>query len=282
VLASSDLIWCVRQEVTAIASRETDMSDAGPGSPGVEGVLVRMDDVLVRLEADGDPRRFFLGTYRRTTAAVGEAIARAAFEDPAWVDRWDAVFAELYLDALAAFRSEPSSAPRPWRIALGAPERLHPLQHVLLGINAHVNYDLPQALLAVIDGEDFARPLVLARRRRDHERIDAVLAAQVAVEDAALAGAARSHAMPGRSLTDRLLQPVNRAASRRFLREARQKVWHNTDQLHQARLAGGTAYAERLAELEILSAARVADLLAPGHVLVKLGVAGFGVMLPPV
>ena len=40
-------------------------------------------------------------------------------------------------------------------------------------------YDLPQALLMVIPDEEFADPLLLARRRRDHERIDDVLARQV-------------------------------------------------------------------------------------------------------
>lgn len=257
------------------------MSGAGPVSSGVDAVLARMYALLDDLEAAADPRRFFLATYSRTTAAVGKAIGEASFEDPAWVDRWDAVFAGLYLDAVSAFDADPASAPRPWRTAFGAPARLHPLQHVLLGINAHVNYDLPQALIAVISADDLAQPLVMARRRRDHERIDAVLASRVAAEDAALKDASRVHSMPGRSVTDRLLQPLNRAASRRFLREARQKVWHNTDLLHQARLAGETAYRERLAELELLSTARVVDLLAPGNVLLKLGVAGFGVVLPP-
>ena len=44
---------------------------------------------------------------------------------------------------------------------------------------------------------------------------------------------------------------------------------------------GPEAYAVRLAELEVLSAARIADLLAPGQVLLRLAVAGFGVVLPP-
>jgi hypothetical protein len=74
---------------------------------------------------------------------------------------------------------------------------------------------------------------------------------------------------------------LNRAASRRFLREARLKVWENTEALQAARLAGPAAYANRLGELEVLSAARVADLLAPGQVLLRLAVAGFGVRLPP-
>jgi hypothetical protein len=78
-----------------------------------------------------------------------------------------------------------------------------------------------------------------------------------------------------------VLQPLNRRASRRFLKEAREKVWHNTHELQVARLAGPDAYAARLAELEVLSAARIADLLAPGQVLLRLAVAGFGVVLPP-
>jgi uncharacterized membrane protein len=102
-----------------------------------------------------------------------------------------------------------------------------------------------------------------------------VLAAQVAAEDDELAR------QSSRSLLDRILAPLNRWASRRFLREARKKVWHNTVELQQARSAGAENYAARLAELEKLSAARIADLLARGPVLLKLAIRGFGVVLPP-
>jgi hypothetical protein len=116
--------------------------------------------------------------------------------------------------------------------------------------------------------------MVLRRRRRDHERIDGVLARRVAAEDTELGP------RTSRSLLDRALGPVNRWASRRILREARQKVWHNTMELQRARLAGQDAYAARLHELEELSGDRVADLLAPGQVLLRLAVSGFGVVLP--
>ena len=259
-------------------------------APGVRSVLARMDRLVEPMHRRGDHLRFFLDTYRRTTLAVGQRIEDAGFEDPTWVDAWDVAFAELYLQALAAYQADPSSAPRPWRAAFGAEPGLHPLQHVLLGINAHVNYDLPQALLAVISVADFERPLVMARRRRDHERIDHVLASRVAAEDAELAAAqaplpvsvsGRPRSARARRPVDRLLQPVNRLASRRFLAEARQKVWTNAQALHVARVNGPQAYRRRLAELELLSAARVADLLAPGSVLLKLGLGGFGVVLPP-
>jgi hypothetical protein len=153
---------------------------------------------------------------------------------------------------------------------------LPPLAQVLLGINAHINYDLPQALLAVITDEDFEAPRVLARRARDHARIDAVLSRRVGDEDRVLK--AQSGPL---ALLDRAMTPVNRAASRRFLREARQKVWHNTRELQRARVAGPQQYARRLGELEVLSAARIADLLRPGQVLLRLAIVGFGVTLPP-
>ncbi len=242
-----------------------------------DGVAAVVADMQTRLDAlpPESGLREFLATYQRTTTAVGKAILDGVFEDGDWVEEWDVAFARLYLDAFDAHVEHDATAPRPWRIAFEAPADLQALRKVLLGINAHVNYDLPQALLAVISDEDFADPVVLTRRQRDHEAIDGVLASRVAAEDDELT------ASGGKSLLDRVLQPLNRVSSKRFLREARQKVWHNTRELQAARLIGPEAYAVRLGELEVLSAARVADLLAPGQVLLRLAVAGFGVVLPP-
>jgi len=234
----------------------------------IESVIADMDRRRGNLPAPH--LRYFLDTYQRTTRAIGKAADDARFEDPAWVERWDVAFARLYLDALDAGEA----ASRPWRLAFSAPAELPPLRHVLLGVNAHVNYDLPQALLAVIGVTEFADAALLERRRRDHERIDEVLASRVGAEDVELSTS-------GKSLLDQLLTPLNRIGSKRFLREGRQKVWHNTAELHAARVAGPDAYRARLAELEVLSAARIADLLAPGQVLLRLAVGGFGVLLPP-
>jgi uncharacterized protein DUF5995 len=58
-------------------------------------------------------------------------------------------------------------------------------------MNAPINYDLPQALLAVITDEEFGDPALLARRRSDHQAIDRVLASRVAAEDDELASFSR-------------------------------------------------------------------------------------------
>ncbi|MGZ4502880.1 MAG: DUF5995 family protein [Nocardioidaceae bacterium] len=234
-------------------------------------VLAEAQDRLATLPADRSSWRAFLSAYQRTTAAVADALAHAEFEDPAWVERWDVAFARLYLDAHDA-ALHGGAVGRPWRLAFDAAPELPDLRRVLLGINAHINYDLPQALLAVISEEDFEDPVLMARRRRDHERIDALLAGRVGAEDDEL---------PPESWTYRLLTPLNHLSTKRFLKEARRKVWHNTFELHAARLAGPDAYRTRLAELELLSAAKIADLLEPGQVVIKLAARGFGVTLPP-
>ena len=176
--------------------------DGASGSP-IAAVLSDMQERLDRLPPRLSHQRVFLSTYQRTTQAVGEAIARGHFEDPGWVERWDVAFAELYLTALDTELDGGSRLSRPWRLAFAASPDLHPLQHVLLGINAHINYDLPQALLAVISDDDFSDSVLIERRRRDHERIDAVLSARVSAEDAELAGR--------RTLIDRLLTSIEPA-----------------------------------------------------------------------
>jgi hypothetical protein len=243
---------------------------------GIDEVIERMTALAGELRGDDDARLAFHNTYLRTTQAVAQALRDGAFADPEWVDRWDVAFAQLYLDALDADRrGEP--VPEPWAVAFGAAAAqpdLPAVRHVLLGMNAHINYDLPQALLAVISDAEFSDPGVRARREADHRRIDEVLAIRVGAEDAEL-----QQLDPATTWQDRVLQPANRVATRRFLRESRAKVWANALDLSKARAAGPDTYAARLAELEKLSGARVADLERPGPVLLRLAARGFGVRL---
>ena len=242
----------------------------------IPALVERMVADLDRLP-EGDARRFFHSTYLRTTRAVADEIDRGGFLDGEWLERWDIAFAELYLDALdAELAGEP--VPAPWRIAFDTartrPE-LPPLRHILLGMNAHINYDLPQALIAVITPEEFDDPAVRASRAADHTHVDTVLLARVGAEDDEV------RASGPVNLLDRILGPVNRAATRRLLAESRAKVWRNTDVLDRARRAGPERYAAVLADLEKLCAAKLVELTAPGQVLLRLARRGFGVVLPP-
>jgi hypothetical protein len=117
---------------------------------------------------------------------------------------------------------------------------------------------------------------VVARRATDHRHIDDILASRVSDEDQLLRAEER---LGDRTALDRLLTPFNRSATRRFLTEAREKVWRNAATLSRARRSGPSALKARIDELGELSAARVEDLRRPGQVILRLSRRGFGVTL---
>ncbi|GAB2591486.1 DUF5995 family protein [Microlunatus antarcticus] len=237
--------------------------------PEIAEVVAGLRRRLDALPPASAARRTFLETYGRITTAVGEAVAAGVFEDDAWVRRWDVTFAGLFL---AANDADAASAPvpRPWRLAFAAAPALPPLVHLLVELNAHVNWDLPQALLAVIDDEDLASPPLLASRLRDHDRINEVLAAQTVDEGRRLGG----------RFLGRLLLPLNTWLTHRFLPRSREQAWHNVLALAAARQEGSDAYAARLHDLDALASARVTELLEPRWALLRVSVRGFGVSLP--
>src|SRR5436309_15985332 len=154
----------------------------------IDDLLARMEALLQPMRAAGDERQHFLATYMRTTIAVKAEVDLGGFVDADWTERWDIAFAALYLDALDEWNAK-GTAPGPWRIAFeaaNATPRVPPIRHLLLGMNAHINYDLPQALLQVITDQEFDDPALVARRGRDHEHVDAILASRVAAEDGEL------------------------------------------------------------------------------------------------
>ena len=242
-------------------------------------VVDRFRESYRPLVAARDEKRHFHAVYMRNTVAVKEDLERGGFLDRVWVEEWDVVFANLYLDALDRWNRGQMPS-EPWRVAFEAARdaSISPLHHVLVGLNAHLNYDLPQAFLAVVADDEFEDRELVRRRFRDFKHIDDIVVRRVKEEDLEL----RKVEDPGdRTFVDRLLTPFNRMASKRFLKEARRKVWHNALELSKARRLGPDAHAARLAQLEELSEAKVKDLLRPGKVLLRLAVTGYGVVLPP-
>ena len=140
-----------------------------------------IDDVLARLDAIVDDARvrgrrtgYFAAMYRGVTARVRDDVAAGRFDDPARMERLDVVFANRYLDAEAAYRAGRPTT-RAWRIAFDEAERWPPLvlQHLLLGMTAHIALDLGIAAAEVAPGDR------LPALRGDFDRIDALLAAMI-------------------------------------------------------------------------------------------------------
>lgn len=241
-------------------------------------LIGQMEEINDRLTVDRDERRYFHGAYLRSTKAVLAEAEAGGFIDGEWAERWGRAFAHLYLDAFTAWERG-DDVPAPWRVTFEASSDpdIIPVRHSLLGINAHINYDLPQAFLAVITDEEFGDASLMARRAADHAHVDSILVSRVREEDKRMA---RLEDPGDRSIVDHLMSPFNRAGTKRLLKEGREKVWHNTFLLSAARGKGPEAYANKLAALEALCQARVNDLITPRYVIIHLARKGFGVTLP--
>jgi hypothetical protein len=108
-------------------------------------VLAKLDAIsLVLSERDG--LRWFNRLYRAMTQAVMENAQLGTFKDPPFLELLDCAFAELYFDAI---RAEPSQTPRAWAPLFDArgDSGIGALPFALAGVNAHINRDLPVALV---------------------------------------------------------------------------------------------------------------------------------------
>ena len=118
----------------------------------VEQVVEAMTRRWHALNRLGDWRAVFAKTYLRTTEAILEVLhAPGVFANPAWIVDLDCEFARRYFDAFDQFEAG-GLGPWPWRLAFrsAVAKRTLAIQDVLLGMNAHINYDLPYSLHATI------------------------------------------------------------------------------------------------------------------------------------
>jgi hypothetical protein len=137
----------------------------------VRQVLARLDAVVDDARAARSRLGYFAALYRRVTRRVAQGIADGEFDDGPRMDRLDTDFANRYLAALAA-RVRGREAPSAWGVAFDAADRADAavLQHLLLGINAHINVDLGAATASVCAGAP------LEDVRRDFDQINQLLA----------------------------------------------------------------------------------------------------------
>lgn len=150
----------------------------------VTTVIDQLSRLETQLRTQGDRRAVFLTIYVRMTQQVRDGIERDLFAEPGWMRRYLISFANYYRQAFLAFeRGTLGKVPDPWRIAFATAVRGDTLiiQDVLLGVNAHINYDLALAINDV--GIDPNR----AQKYADHGAINNILARLVDAQQDALA-----------------------------------------------------------------------------------------------
>jgi len=128
-----------------------------PQATTIDEVLEQLDEIIEAARAENNAAGYFAYVYRRTTAAVKAAIRAGRFADNERMEVFDVAFANLYLEAYEQYHcGDPCAAS--WQLAFDAANhRKALLQHVLLGMNAHINLDLGVAAGNLMAGKDLDR-----------------------------------------------------------------------------------------------------------------------------
>jgi hypothetical protein len=187
----------------------------------VEDTHDRLVETETYLRERDDRRAVFLTVYAEMTAAVQQGIESGSFVDPDWAREYLITFAEYYRRALVAFeRRDFEAVPDPWLLGFGASVRGETLiaQDALLGINAHINYDLTYTL------EDVSLDPDREAKRTDHLRINDILQRLVDVVQETLVAV---YSALGVSEIDDLLGPIDERLAVLGLERSRQFAWRN-------------------------------------------------------
>ena len=121
----------------------------------VQAVPQAIRDVLQTLQtidatcADGDGLKWFNWLYLQVTQAVEARVGTGGFADPAWLAQLDVQFARLYFFALKASLSGQTTSDCWQTLFISRNQNaIARIQFALAGINAHINHDLPEAIVA--------------------------------------------------------------------------------------------------------------------------------------
>lgn len=117
----------------------------------IDEVLSRLEVIIADAKTHNKRTGFFAALYHKVTSAVKDGIANGIFENGDRMGHLDVLFASRYIDALDCWENG-RKLTESWKIAFEATKSSSPLilQHLLLGINAHINLDLGIAAVETI------------------------------------------------------------------------------------------------------------------------------------
>jgi hypothetical protein len=187
--------------VTSIAAAITQMEAMAAALPAADGLACF--------------NRMYLDVTRQVDSRLGQGF----FADPAFMTELDVAFANLYFDAADA-AGNPATVPLAWRplVERRAMPGIEPVQFALAGMNAHINHDLPVAMVnacttlatAPETGSHFA----------DYQKVDGLL-------DAAEQSVRQSFESEPELAVDRHLSAVATLICNWSINSARDVAWKN-------------------------------------------------------
>lgn len=184
----------------------------------ITGAITSMEAITAALPA-ADGLACFNRMYLEVTKTVNSQLGQGFFADPAFMTQLDVTFANLYFTAASA-AGDPAAVPLAWRplIEQRASAGIEPVQFALAGMNAHINHDLPVAMVSTCSA--LATSPDASPHFADYQKVDQLL-------DAAEQSVRQSFESAPELTVDRHVSAVATLIGNWSINSARDLAWTN-------------------------------------------------------
>ena len=136
----------------------------------IDEVVFYLNKIVEEAKTDNNPLGYFAALYRKVTLRVKEGVLNGEFENGERMEKLDVVFANRYLEAYHRYANN-NSLSKSWQVAFYEADNywIIVLQHILFGINAHINLDLGIVSAQTVQGNS------LVDLKNDFEKINDIL-----------------------------------------------------------------------------------------------------------
>lgn len=140
----------------------------------IDDVIEHLEHIIQNSIEEESTLGFFAALYQKVTITVKNKLGTNYFDDDARMEQLDVIFANRYLIAYANHK-QGKTISKSWQATFNASTTWSPivLQHLLLGMNAHINLDLGIAAAQVTS------PTTINNLQSDFNKINDILAALI-------------------------------------------------------------------------------------------------------
>lgn len=216
-------------------------------------VIINQLEQIVEANKESPPG-LFAALYLKVTIAIQTAINQQAFEGNARMEQFDVIFAQRYLDAYQAYQAGDKCS-ECWQVAFDArlDNRLLAIQHILLGMNAHINLDLG------IAAAEAARDMPIQKLENDFNKINEILLSLLESEQRHI-----NRMSPVLWLLDWLFKKKDEQFAGFSLKIARVYAWSCAQSLHATPAA---SWPEKINQIDRNAGRLAKEMIRPRRVL---------------